>query len=55
VLVHPDQEMNIVPVQSVIASYRVGADLLECVTLVRIGSGVIDRRGEIVLGLLVAA
>ena len=55
VLVHPDQEMDIVTLQAVIAGNRVGADLLEGMALVGIGGGVIDCRGEVVLGQLMAA
>ena len=54
-LVHPDQEMNVVALEAMITSYDVGADFLESVTLVRISGGVIDCRGEEVLRQLVAA
>ena len=52
VLVHPHEEVHVVAKQTVVAGYGVGADFLECVTLMRISGGVINRAGEEVLGQL---
>src|SRR5205814_9789686 len=45
VFVHPDQEVDLVASQPMIAGNGVGADFLECMTLMRISGGVIDRSG----------
>ncbi len=52
VLVHSDEEVDLIAHEAVIACYGVGADFLERVTLVRISRGVIDCAGEEVLGQL---
>src|ERR1700687_2635174 len=44
--------MDIVAEEAVVSRYDVGANLLECVTLVRVSRCVIDRAGEVVLGQL---
>jgi hypothetical protein len=49
VLVHADQEVHVVAAQAMIAGYGVRADLLECMTLVRVSGGIIDRAGEKIL------
>jgi hypothetical protein len=46
VLVHPDQEVDVVAAQAVIPRDGVRADLLERVPEVRIAVGVVDRGGE---------
>jgi hypothetical protein len=50
VLVHPHQEMDVVPAQPVIAGDAVRADLLERVPEMRLAIRVVDRRREIELG-----
>ena len=52
VLVHPHQEMDVVAEEAVVTRYGVGADFLECMTLVRVSGGIIDCAGEEVLGQL---
>jgi len=52
VLVHPHEEVHLVAQQAVVAGYGVGADFLECVTLMGISGGVINCAGEEVLGQL---
>jgi hypothetical protein len=55
VLVHPDQKVNLVAEEAVIACYGVGADFLESVTLVWVSGGIIDCAGEVVLGQLLVS
>src|ERR1700694_5335496 len=44
--------MHVVAHEAVVAGDGVGADFLECVTLVRVSGGVVDCAGEEVLGQL---
>jgi hypothetical protein len=47
--------MDVVAEKAVVSRYGVGANLLECVTLVRVSGCVIDRAGEVVLGQLLTS
>jgi hypothetical protein len=49
VLVHADEEVHIVAKKAVITRDYIGADLFECVTLVRVSGCIVDRAGEEIL------
>ena len=50
VLVHPDEEVDVVAAQAAIPRDGVGADLLVRVSEVRVAVGVVDRGREVVRG-----
>src|SRR5689334_11277511 len=55
VLVHSDEEVDVVAFQPVVTGNRVGADFLERVTLMGISGRVVDCGGEKVFGQLLSA
>ena len=50
VLVHPHQEVDVVPPQPAVARDAVGADLLQRVAQMGVAVGVVDGGGEVELG-----